>query len=74
LHCDGVAAQTETDFADDLKRITVPLLVMHSEDDQLVPNASHGHGTLKAYKDFPHGMPATHADITNADLPAFIKA
>ncbi len=81
-HYDGVAAQTETDFTEDLKRITVPVLVMHSEDDQLVPYANHGpltakllrNGTLKTYKDFPHGMITTHADTINADLLAFMTA
>jgi non-heme chloroperoxidase len=81
-HYDGIAAQTETDFTDDLKRITVPVLVMHSEDDQLVPYANHGpltakllrNGTLKTYKEFPHGMITTHADTINADLLAFMKA
>ena len=81
-HYDGIVAQTETDFTDDLKRITVPVLVMHSEDDQLVPYANHGpltakllrNGTLKTYKDFPHGMITTQAETVNADLLAFIKA
>ncbi len=60
----------------------VPVLVMHSEDDQIVPYADSGplsakllkHGTLKTYKDYPHGMPTTHADVINADLLAFIKS
>ena len=55
---------------------------MHSEDDQIVPYVAAGplsakllkHGTLKTYKDFPHGMPTTHADTINADLLAFLKA
>jgi non-heme chloroperoxidase len=58
------------------------VLVMHSEDDQIVPFADAGplsakllkNGTLKVYKDLPHGMPATHADIVNAELLAFFKA
>ena len=81
-HYDGVVAQTETDFTDDLKKIGVPVLVMHSEDDQLVPYANHGpltakllrKGTLKTYKDFPHGMTTTQAATVNADLLAFFKA
>ena len=81
-HYDGVAAQTETDFTDDLKKIGVPVLVMHSEDDQLVPYSDHGpltakllrNGTLKTYKNFPHGMTTTQADTVNTDLLAFIKA
>jgi non-heme chloroperoxidase len=81
-HYDGVVAFSQTDFTDDLKKITVPVLVMHSEDDQIVPYAASGplsakllkNGTLKTYKDFPHGMPTTHADTINADLLAFIKS
>ncbi len=81
-HTDGVTAFSETDFTEDLKKISVPVLVMHSEDDQIVPYADAGplsakllkNGTLKTYKDFPHGMPTTHADTINADLLAFLKA
>jgi non-heme chloroperoxidase len=80
-HYDGIVAFSQTDFTEDLKKITVPVLVMHSEDDQIVPYADAGplsakllkNGTLKTYKDFPHGMPTTHADTINADLLAFIK-
>src|ERR1700754_1260660 len=80
-HYDGIVAFSQTDFTEDLKKITVPVLVMHSEDDQIVPYAAAGplsakllkNGTLKTYKDFPHGMPTTHADIINADLLAFLK-
>ena len=65
-----------------LKKINVPVLVMHSEDDQIVPYVAAGplsakllkHGTLKTYKDFPHGMPTTHAETINADLLAFLKS
>jgi non-heme chloroperoxidase len=68
-------------MTDDLPKIDIPLLVMHSEDDQIVPFADAGplsaklapKSTLKVYKDFPHGMPTTHAEIINADLLAFIK-
>jgi non-heme chloroperoxidase len=78
---DGVAAFSRTDFTEDLKKITVPVLVMHSEDDQIVPYADSGplsakllkNGTLKTYKGLPHGMPTTEADTINADLLAFIK-
>jgi non-heme chloroperoxidase len=81
-HYDGVVAFSQTDFTEDLKTITVPVLVMHSEDDQIVPYAAAGplsakllkNGTLKTYKDFPHGMPTTHAETINADLIAFLKA
>ena len=80
-HYDGIVAFSQTDFTEDLKKITVPVLVMHSEDDQIVPYADSGrlsakllkNGTLKTYKGFPHGMPTTHADTINADLLAFIK-
>jgi non-heme chloroperoxidase len=80
-HYDGIVTFSQTDFTEDLKKITVPVLVMHSEDDQIVPYAAAGplsakllkNGTLKTYKDFPHGMPTTHAETINADLLAFIK-
>src|SRR6204780_366421 len=81
-HYDGIVAFSQTDFTEDLKKINVPVLVMHSEDDQIVPYVAAGplsakllkHGTLKAYKGYPHGMPTTHADVINADLLAFIKS
>jgi non-heme chloroperoxidase len=80
-HYDGIVAFSQTDFTDDLRKITVPVLVMHSEDDQIVPYADAGplsakllkNGTLKTYKGFPHGMPTTEAATINADLLAFIK-
>ncbi|MGA9125672.1 MAG: alpha/beta hydrolase, partial [Pseudolabrys sp.] len=72
----------ETDFTDDLKKITVPVLVMHGDDDQIVPYADSAplsakllkNGTLKTYKGFPHGMPTTQADTINADLLAFLRS
>jgi len=81
-HYDGIVAFSQTDFTDDLKKINAPVLVMHSEDDQIVPYVAAGplsakllkNGTLKTYKDYPHGMPTTHADVINADLLAFFKA
>jgi non-heme chloroperoxidase len=81
-HYDGIVAFSQTDFTEDLKKITVPVLVMHSEDDQIVPYVASGpesakllkNGTLKTYKDFPHGMPTTHADVVNAELLAFFKS
>jgi non-heme chloroperoxidase len=81
-HYDGVVAFSQTDFTEDLKKINVPVLVMHSEDDQIVPYVAAGplsakllkHGTLKTYKDYPHGMPTTHADVINADLLAFFRS
>jgi len=79
---DGIVAFSQTDFTEDLKKINVPVLVMHSEDDQIVPYQAAGplsakllkNGTLKTYKDLPHGMITTHADIINADLLAFFQS
>jgi non-heme chloroperoxidase len=70
------------DYSDDLKKISVPVLVMHGEADQIVPYATAApravellrNGTLKKYPGFPHGMPTTHADTINADLLAFIQS
>jgi non-heme chloroperoxidase len=81
-HYEGIKAFSETDFNDDLKKITVPVLVMHGDDDQIVPYADSAplsaklvkNGTLKTYKGFPHGMPATNADTINADLLAFLRS
>src|SRR5205814_3817435 len=72
-HYDGIVAFSQTDFTEDLKKISVPVLVMHSEDDQIVPYQAAGplsakllkNGTLKTYKDLPHGMPTTQADVIN---------
>ena len=80
-HYDGIIAFSQTDFTEDLKKISVPTLVMHGDDDQIVPYADSAplsaklvkNGTLKTYKGFPHGMCTTNADIINADLLAFIK-
>jgi non-heme chloroperoxidase len=80
-HYDGIKAFSETDQTEDLKAISVPTLVMHGDDDQIVPYANSAplsskllkSGTLKTYPGFPHGMLTTHADILNADLLAFIK-
>ena len=81
-HYDCIKAFSETDFTEDLKTIDVPVLVMHGEDDQIVPIADSAHrsitflkhGTLKTYPGFPHGMATTHADVINADLLASIRA
>ena len=81
-HYDGIKAFSETDFAGDLKVITVPTLVMHGEDDQIVPIANSAplsakllkNATLKVYEKFPHGMCTTHADRVNPDLLAFIAS
>jgi non-heme chloroperoxidase len=80
-HYDGIKAFSETDQTEDLKAISVPTLVMHGDDDQIVPYADSAplsakllkNGILKTYPGFPHGMPTTHADVINADLLAFIK-
>jgi non-heme chloroperoxidase len=81
-HYDGIVAFSQTDFTADLKAATVPVLVMHGEDDQIVPYADSGplsakllkKGTFKSYKGFPHGMPTTQAETINADLLAFIQS
>lgn len=81
-HYDCIKAFSETDFTEDLKKIAVPTLVMHGTDDQVVPFADSAplsakllaNGTLKAYEGFPHGMAATHADVINKDILAFIRS
>jgi non-heme chloroperoxidase len=80
-HYDCIKAFSETDFTEDLKKFDVPTLIMHGDDDQIVPIIAAGplsakivkNSTLKVYQGFPHGMPATNADQINADLLAFIK-
>lgn len=80
-HYDCIAAFSETDFTEDLKQIAVPTLVLHGEDDQIVPIDDSArlsikllrNGTLKTYPGLPHGMCTTHAETINADLLAFIK-
>jgi non-heme chloroperoxidase len=80
-HYDCIKAFSETDFTEDLQEIQVPTLVMHGEDDQIVPFADSAplsagllkNGIAKFYPGFPHGMPTVHADVINADLLAFIK-
>ncbi|WP_225771669.1 alpha/beta fold hydrolase [Inquilinus sp. Marseille-Q2685] len=80
-HYDCIKAFSETDFTEDLKAIEVPTLVMHGDDDQIVPFADSAplsakllkHGTLKVYKGLPHGLCTTHAEVVNPDLLAFIK-
>jgi non-heme chloroperoxidase len=80
-HYDGIVAFSQTDFTEDLKKISVPVLVMHGDDDQIVPYADSGplsakllrNGTLKTYHGFPHGMPTTQAATINADLLAFLR-
>ena len=76
-----IKAFSETDFTEDLTKIDVPVLVVHGDDDQIVPYADAGplsakllkNSTLKIYEGFPHGMCTTHADVINAALLAFIK-
>ena len=76
-----IKAFSETDFTEDLKSIEVPVLVIHSEDDQIVPYADSApltvkllrNGTLKTYKDLPHGCCQTHPELINADLLAFVR-
>ena len=81
-HFDGIKAFSETDQTEDLKAISVPTLVLHGEDDQIVPidNSARkavqllANGSLKTYPGFSHGMLTVNADVLNADLLAFIKA
>ncbi|WP_037499160.1 alpha/beta fold hydrolase [Sphingomonas jaspsi] len=79
-HYDCIRVFSETDLTEDLKAIDVPVLVLHSEDDQVVPFAASGplavkllrRGTIKSYVDLPHGMPTSHPEIINADIMDFI--
>jgi len=81
-HYDGIVAFSQTDFTRDLTAISVPTLVMHGDDDQIVPYADSAplsakllkNATLKTYKGFPHGMPTTESEAINRDLLAFIKS
>jgi non-heme chloroperoxidase len=81
-HYDDIVAFSQTDFTEDLKKINVRVLVMHSQDDQIVPYQASSplsakllkNGTLKTYKDYPRGMITAQADVINADLLAFIKS
>jgi len=80
-HYEGIKAFSETDQTEDLKAISVPVLVLHGDDDQIVPYKDAGvlsakllkNGTLKIYPGYPHGMLTTHADVINPDLLAFVK-
>lgn len=81
-HYEGIKAFSETNFIADLESVDIPVLVLHGEDDQIVPFAVGGakaikhlkHGKLISYPGFPHGMPTTEAPTINKDLLAFIKA
>ena len=80
-HYDCIKAFSETDFTEDLQKIDVPTLILHGDDDQIVPIGAAGlmsakivkNATLKVYPGYPHGMPTTNADEINADLLAFIQ-
>lgn len=81
-HYDGIVAFSQTDFTEDLKKIEIPVLILHGEDDQVVPFEISGkksaelvkNGTLISYPGFPHGMPTTEAETINKDLLAFIRS
>ncbi len=80
-HYEGIKAFSETDQTEDLKSIDVPTLVMHGDDDQIVPIDDSSllsvkllkNGTLKVYPGFSHGMLTVNADVINQDLLAFVK-
>ena len=81
-HYECVKAFSETDFTADLEAIDVPVLVLHGEDDQIVPIADSAmkaikllkHGSIKTYPGLPHGMCTTHPEIVNPDLLAFVRS
>jgi non-heme chloroperoxidase len=81
-HYDGIKAFSETDFTGDLEAIDVPTLVMHGDDDQIVPIADSAllsakllkNGTLKVYEKLSHGLCTTHPDVVNTDLLAFMRS
>ena len=81
-HYDCIKAFSETDFTDDLESIEVPVLFLHGEDDQIVPIENSAHkavrlvrdGTLQTYPGLSHGLFATHPEVVNADLLAFVRA
>lgn len=78
---DCIRAFSETDFTEDLKKIDIPVLVLHGDDDQIVPIAASAlktvkllpNGTLKVHAGADHGMPTTHADVVNAEILAFVR-
>ncbi len=80
-HYDGIKAFSETDFTDDLKSVDIPVLLLHSDDDQIVPIDISSrkavnllkNGTLKVYENLSHGVATTHPDLVNADILAFIR-
>jgi non-heme chloroperoxidase len=80
-HYDCISAFSETDFTEDLQAVSLPVLLLHGEDDQVVPIDASArkaidllqNGTLKTYPGLSHGLFATHPDLVNADLLAFIE-
>ncbi|HDG7212815.1 alpha/beta hydrolase [Acinetobacter nosocomialis] len=80
-HYDGIVAFSQTDFTEDLKKITIPVLVLHGDDDQIVPYKTSGvksaellqNSQLKIYPGFSHGMLTVNHEVINADLLAFIR-
>lgn len=80
-HYEGIKAFSETDQTEDLRAITVPVLVLQGDDDQVVPYQDAAlkqaellsDSTLKIYEGYPHGMLTTHADVINPDILAFIR-
>jgi non-heme chloroperoxidase len=81
-HYDCIKQVSEVDYTEDLKKIEIPTLVMHGDDDQIVPIGAAGlmsakilkKATLKVYPGYPHGMATTHPDMINTDALAFIKS
>jgi non-heme chloroperoxidase len=81
-HYDCIKAFSETDFTEDLKKVDIPVLLLHGEDDQIVPFGISAvkaikllkNGTLISYPGFPHGMPTTEAATINKDILAFIDS
>jgi non-heme chloroperoxidase len=81
-HHDCIEVFSETDFTEDLKALTVPVLIIHGEDDQIVPIENSAYkaiklvrdGTLKTYRGLSHGLFATHPEVVNLDMLAFIRA
>ncbi|WP_455916570.1 alpha/beta fold hydrolase [Pantoea agglomerans] len=81
-HYEGIKAFSQTDQTEDLKAITVPTLILHGDDDQIVPYKTAAllqekllpNNTMKIYPGYPHGMPTTHADVINNDILKFIRS
>jgi non-heme chloroperoxidase len=79
---DSIVAFSQTDFTEDLKKISVPVLVMHGDNDQVVPFHDAGplsvklvqNGTLKSYQGYPHGMITTQHEVINRDLLQWLRS